>query len=98
MGGSKPTKDSLNTSASTVVVPENSRSEEKLCCYQCYKQFFASNVAHAPNGGSKPFCSEACAQRWEEAFSAKTEMTRKRQEQLTKFEKLQHVLEVESPP
>mmetsp|Transcript_9034 Transcript_9034/g.28177 ORF Transcript_9034/g.28177 Transcript_9034/m.28177 type:complete len:441 (-) Transcript_9034:115-1437(-) len=76
---------------------ENSSNDEKLCCYQCYKQFFAKYAVERSNpsptvGGSgvKRLCSEACAENWVAAMQAKAEAVRKRQEKLEKMQVLMH--------
>lgn len=79
-----------------------SGGEEKLCCYQCYKQFFAKyaverECALPDTGGNKvkKLCSEACAERWAAAAEAKAEANRKRQEQLEKMQEMQRAVQAD---
>merc|ERR1712187_251499 len=72
--------------------------DEKICCYQCYRQFFTKFAVERQavpqpgvaegcgHGDTKSFCSEPCAQKWEEVTRAKADAFRKRQEKLQKFE------------
>jgi len=66
---------------------------EKLCCYNCYKQFFAQYTVErtAPGACARPvrLCSEGCASAWEAAEQAKAEALRKRQGELEKLQELQ---------
>lgn len=78
-------------------------SEEKLCCYQCYKQFFAqyaierqSPLPEEQGGGKKRLCSEACADAWLKAMQLKAEAYQKRQQQIQKMKEMQQALEVSS--
>lgn len=75
-------------------------SEEKLACYQCYKQFFAHFAVertHSPGGGqassTKRLCSEACAEKWVKAAEDKAEQQRKRQEKMAAMKEAAHALE-----
>lgn len=76
--------------------------EEKLCCYQCYKQFFAKYAVEREcdlpdTGGNKvkKLCSEACADRWAAAAQAKAEALRKRHEKLDKMQEMHRAMEAE---
>jgi len=73
-------------------------SEDKLCCYLCYKQFFAQFVVERlsplPGGGMKRLCSDACADRWEASATSRANELRKRAE---KLENLQRALASNSP-
>jgi len=75
-------------------------SEEKLACYQCYKQFFAHfavertaalGEGQAPT--AKRLCSEACAEKWVRAAEEKAEQQRKRQEKLEAMKEATRALE-----
>lgn len=69
--------------------------EEKLCCFQCYRQFFARHAIERTAPGAPRavrVCSEACASKWEEATRAKAEALQKRQEQLLKMQELQRAM------
>jgi len=74
-----------------------SSGEEKRCCYQCYKQFYAKFAVERDNplldGGKKMLCSEACADRWSAAAAIKAEQFRKRQEKVEKIEVVKADLE-----
>lgn len=74
--------------------------DEKLCCYQCFKQFYASyaveRTSHLPEthgGGTKRLCSEDCASKWMTAMEAKAETFQKRQEQLQQMKEMQRALD-----
>uniref|UniRef100_A0A7S4SPJ3 SAM domain-containing protein n=1 Tax=Alexandrium monilatum TaxID=311494 RepID=A0A7S4SPJ3_9DINO len=78
--------------------------DEKLCCYQCFKQFYAryavereSTLPDAGGNKVKKLCSEACAQKWVEVMEAKEEALRKRQEKLDKIQEMQRAFEAERP-
>lgn len=68
--------------------------EEKLCCYQCFKQFYAQYAIERPDpsGGTKKLCSEACGDTWLSAMEAKMEALKKRQQQLQQMQEMQRVL------
>jgi hypothetical protein len=66
---------------------ESAQGDEKICCYQCYKQFFSSYAVErqSPIPGAievKRLCSEACADNWMQAMQAKLEAQQQRQERL----------------
>lgn len=89
--------------ASTETQHHPAPSEEKLCCYQCYKQFFAqyaierqSPLCEEQGGGKKRLCSEACADAWLKATQLKAEAYQKRQQQIQKMKEMQQALEVSS--
>jgi len=76
--------------------------EEKLSCYQCYKQFYSqyavertSDLPEANGGGTKRFCSEDCANKWTLAMEKKAEAFQQRQEKLQKMKDMQQALEAE---
>jgi len=79
-------------------------SEEKLCCYQCYKQFYAKYAVERqsplPDADAerKRLCSEACADAWVKAVESKAEALRKRREKLEMMEERARALaEGDSP-
>lgn len=67
--------------------------EEKLCCYQCFKQFYAQYAVERPDpsaaGGTKKLCSEACGDTWLSAMETKMEALKKRQQQLQEMQRVQ---------
>lgn len=69
--------------------------EEKLCCYQCFKQFYAQYAVERPDpsvaGGTKKLCSEACGDSWLSAMETKMEALKKRQQQLQQIQEMQRV-------
>eukprot|EP00930_Biecheleria_cincta_P040029 TRINITY_DN27461_c0_g1_i1.p1 TRINITY_DN27461_c0_g1~~TRINITY_DN27461_c0_g1_i1.p1 ORF type:complete len:439 (+),score=118.64 TRINITY_DN27461_c0_g1_i1:37-1353(+) len=74
--------------------------DEKLCCYQCFKQFYASyavertsQLPETHGGGTKRLCSEDCASKWMTAMEAKAEAFKKRQEQLQQMKDMQRALD-----
>jgi len=71
----------------------------KICCYQCYKQYFAKYTIEResplPDRSIQRFCSEACADRWTTSMEAKAEELRKRQEKLVKLEEMEKAFELE---
>lgn len=76
--------------------------DEKLCCYHCYKQFYARfaverecKMPEYAGGGRKRLCSEACANLWVAAMEAKAEAMQKRQEKLQMMQEMQRSLAVE---
>eukprot|EP00747_Dinoflagellata_sp_TGD_P166640 gnl/TRDRNA2_/TRDRNA2_189734_c0_seq1.p1 gnl/TRDRNA2_/TRDRNA2_189734_c0~~gnl/TRDRNA2_/TRDRNA2_189734_c0_seq1.p1 ORF type:complete len:452 (+),score=105.62 gnl/TRDRNA2_/TRDRNA2_189734_c0_seq1:62-1417(+) len=72
--------------------------DDKLCCYQCYKQFWAKfAVERASREPNRPvrLCSEVCAERYSAAVAAKEAELQKRAEQVAKMEEMQRILEQE---
>eukprot|EP00435_Cladocopium_sp_Y103_P033355 s1889_g8.t1 len=69
--------------------------EEKLCCYQCFKQFYAQYAVERPDpsaaGGMKKLCSEACGDTWLSAMETKMEALKKRQQQLQQIQEMERV-------
>eukprot|EP00928_Gymnodinium_smaydae_P072478 TRINITY_DN55830_c0_g1_i1.p1 TRINITY_DN55830_c0_g1~~TRINITY_DN55830_c0_g1_i1.p1 ORF type:complete len:384 (+),score=107.80 TRINITY_DN55830_c0_g1_i1:146-1297(+) len=63
-------------------------AEEKLCCYQCYKQFFAKHSVErcwddtGDPAKTRQLCSDTCADRWTESMLRQAEAQRKRREKL----------------
>lgn len=77
--------------------------DDKLCCYQCFKQFYASYAVERTSplpethgGGTKRLCSEECASKWMTAVEAKAEAFKKRQEQLQKVKEMQRAIDVQN--
>lgn len=77
--------------------------DEKLACYQCFKQFYASYAVERTSplpethgGGTKRLCSEDCASKWMAAVETKAEAFRKRQEQLQQMKEMQRALDVQN--
>mmetsp|Transcript_93274 Transcript_93274/g.216806 ORF Transcript_93274/g.216806 Transcript_93274/m.216806 type:complete len:471 (+) Transcript_93274:108-1520(+) len=75
---------------------------EKLCCYHCFKQFYAKYAVEREcplpeTGGNKVkrLCSEACADTWVRTMEAKAEELRQRQEKLDKMQAMQQALDAE---
>lgn len=75
-------------------------SEEKLCCYQCYKQFFAQFAVERPNplpdGGMRRLCSEACAGTFVAAAKARAEELQRRQEKIAAMQEMQRAMAEEA--
>lgn len=102
----KPPTDAALAEAEVQRAPD--AGEEKLCCYQCFKQFYAKYAVERESdlpdtGGNKvkKLCSEACAERWVAAMEAKAEALRKRHEKLEKMQEMHRALEAErlsTPP
>lgn len=76
--------------------------DDKLCCYVCYKQFYAqyaversSELPEANGGGTKRLCSQECADKWTTAMETKLEAFQQRQEKLQKMKEVQKALEAE---
>eukprot|EP00927_Polykrikos_kofoidii_P010358 TRINITY_DN14372_c3_g1_i1.p1 TRINITY_DN14372_c3_g1~~TRINITY_DN14372_c3_g1_i1.p1 ORF type:complete len:458 (-),score=93.34 TRINITY_DN14372_c3_g1_i1:191-1564(-) len=71
--------------------------EEKLCCYQCYKQFYTGHAVKQrsplPDGVVRQLCSEECAERWTAAMKMKAEALRKRQEQIERMKDKQRAFD-----
>ncbi|CAJ1386121.1 unnamed protein product [Effrenium voratum] len=75
--------------------------EEKLCCYQCFKQFYAQFAVEREDetaGGQRRLCSEACADAWCAAARAKAEAFEKRQLQLQQMQEMQRAMAEEEAP
>lgn len=74
--------------------------DDKLCCYQCYKQFFAKHAVERhsplPEGGMKRLCSEACAELWAATMQEKMDALQKRQKQLGKMQEMHRAIEEET--
>jgi len=74
--------------------------EEKVCCYQCFKQLYAKYAIlrdyEAPDLGGKMvarrLCSESCAERLDQANQVKAEAQKKRQETLEKLQQMEQGL------
>jgi hypothetical protein len=73
---------------------------EKICCYQCYKQFFAKYAVERrsplPDQAMRRFCSEACGDAWIGTQEAKAEALKKRREQIEKMQEMQRALAAEN--
>jgi len=80
-------------------------SEEKLCCYNCYKQFwkqfaversFTSDLSTTPGlppaTDRKLLCSEACGDQWLGGMEKKAEARRKRLEQMEALKEAERTL------
>jgi len=74
--------------------------DEKVCCYQCFKQLYAKYAilrdCEAPELGGKMvtrrLCSESCAKRLDQANEAKADAQKKRQEMLEKLQQMEQGL------
>jgi len=74
--------------------------EEKVCCYQCFKQLYAKYAilreCESPESEGKiatrRLCSESCAERLDQAMLAKAEAQKKRQETLEKLQQMEQGL------
>jgi len=73
--------------------------EDKICCYQCYKQFFAKyaveRASPLADQGMRRLCSESCANLWIASMQAKAAELQQRQEKLAKLEEMRRVMEYE---
>ncbi|CAE7384645.1 unnamed protein product [Symbiodinium sp. CCMP2592] len=90
----KPPAESISTETQGSASPNG----EKLCCYQCFKQFYARYAVEREvppefGGGCKRLCSEACAEAWAEAMRAKVEAVRQRQTKLEQMWEMERALE-----
>ncbi|OLQ13087.1 hypothetical protein AK812_SmicGene2947 [Symbiodinium microadriaticum] len=90
----KPPAETISTETQGSASP----NEEKLCCYQCFKQFYARYAVEREvppefGGGCKRLCSEACAEAWAEATRAKVEAVRQRQTKLEQIWEMERALE-----
>jgi len=74
-------------------------SEEKLCCYQCYKQFFARHAVErrSPLGDqtTRRLCSDVCANLWMATQQAKADEVQTRHEKLAKLEEMKRAMDYE---
>jgi len=74
-------------------------SEEKLCCYNCYKQFFAryavERCSPLPDQTVRRLCSTVCADLWVVSQQARVNELLQRQEKLAKLEEIQRVMDHE---
>lgn len=90
------------SAAGTDALMDPAPGDDKLCCYQCYKQFYArfavERISPLPSdaGGLKRLCSEACADRWHSAATTKAEAMQKRQEQLEQLSEFRRHLPEEA--
>jgi hypothetical protein len=87
------------TATDTETQPDAAPGDDKLCCYQCYKQFFAMYAVERKNPlpeaqGDRPvrLCSEACAEKWVVAAQAKAETRRAAQDKLARMEERQRAV------
>jgi len=73
--------------------------DDKLCCYHCYKQFFAKfafeRSSPLGDGCVRRLCSEACANKWTASMEAKAEEIQKRHEKLEKMMEMKRALDEE---
>lgn len=104
-----PTEAAAVDSETQSQQPDMAPSEEKLCCYNCFKQFYKNfavercspvDAPSTPGGigrkdaGSRHlFCSEACADRWLATVEEKAAIQRKRQDKLEALREAQRVFE-----
>lgn len=75
--------------------------EERLCCYQCFKQFYAQYAVERadPSGASpKRLCSEVCGDAWASSMQAKMEALKERQQQLQQMQEMQRSLDEDPTP
>jgi len=74
-------------------------SEDKLCCYQCYKQFFAKYAVERcsplQDQTARRLCSDICANLWVASMQAKAEELQQRHEKLAKLEEMRRAMEYE---
>eukprot|EP00933_Yihiella_yeosuensis_P085058 TRINITY_DN9983_c0_g2_i1.p1 TRINITY_DN9983_c0_g2~~TRINITY_DN9983_c0_g2_i1.p1 ORF type:complete len:429 (+),score=123.08 TRINITY_DN9983_c0_g2_i1:96-1382(+) len=96
----KPPSELATTETQASATHNPAPGDDKLCCYQCYRQFFAqyaverqSPLPEANGGGVKRLCSEACAEAWVKAMEVKAEAYRERQEKLEKMKAMQQALD-----
>jgi hypothetical protein len=93
----------LSTNAETATAPGSTQhdlapSEDKLCCYQCFKQFYAKYAVErcSPlDGTARRLCSTSCADLWAASMQAKAEELQKRHEKLAKLEEMKRAMEYE---
>jgi len=84
-------------STSTETQGNASPSAEKLCCYQCFKQFYSQFAVECEcpaeaGGGFKRLCSQACADAWAAAMRAKAEASQQRQIKLEQMREMERAL------
>lgn len=73
-------------------------SEDKLCCYRCYKQFFAKFAVErcSPlDQTTRRLCSDSCADMWINTMKAKAQELQQRHEKLAKLEEVKRVMDLE---
>lgn len=74
-------------------------SEEKLCCYQCYKQFFARYAverrSQLGDQTTRRLCSDVCANLWMATQQAKADEVQTRHEKLAKLEEMKRAMDYE---
>lgn len=94
----------VTTPAGTMTSPSETQhdpapSEEKLCCYQCYKQFFARYAVERRSqlGDQTPrrLCSDVCANLWMATQQAKANEVQTRHERLAKLEEMKRAMDYE---
>jgi len=70
-------------------------SDDKVACYQCYKQFFSQYAVERKGADdvTRRICSEACADAFVTATEAKAEAQRKRREQIEKMQEMTRAME-----
>jgi len=75
---------------------------ETLCCYHCYKRFYARYAVERSSplfeGETKFLCSEGCANLWTAVMDAKAEQMQRRREQLERIDEILRVVEMEESP
>lgn len=100
-----PTEESSGVDTETQRDP--APSEEKLCCYGCFKQFYKkfaversppedmpSTPSSSGGSGKRLLCSEACADRWCAAMQEKAQAQRKRKDKLEALREAQRAIEI----
>jgi hypothetical protein len=94
----------LSAPAETMTMPSATQhdpapSEEKLCCYQCYKQFYAKfaveRCSPLPDQSTRRLCSTVCADLWAASMEAKVAELQQRHEKLAKLEEMKRAMEYE---
>lgn len=93
-----------STPAETMTVPSETEygpapSEEKLCCYRCYKQFYAKfaveRCSPLADQVTRRLCSAACGDLWVASMQAKAAEIQQRHEKLAKMEEMRRAMEHE---
>lgn len=82
----------------TETVCDPAPGDDKLCCYNCYKQFFArfAQERTSPLDSSlRRFCSTQCGDSWHAAMAQKAEEQRKRMEKIAAMQEAQRAYEEE---